>query len=198
MRIQRGDKRDRAKRDPFILMRPFIIGIGGAHSKVGKTTIACQILRRLNGWGAIKYSKTSFYSAIVDNPETLQQENKDTSRFINAGAQDVLWVQSPSEGIQEVLQIAIDRLSHVQGIILEGNSAIESLKPEIVIFVSANGEIKRGAEKILSMADAIIFDKDLPTGTPTTAVRLHINDEEEYINFILWRLKLKIKKGHKL
>jgi molybdopterin-guanine dinucleotide biosynthesis protein len=179
-------------------MRPFIIGIGGAHSKVGKTTIACQILRRLNGWGAIKYSKTSFYSAVVDNPETLQQENKDTSRFINAGAQDVLWVQSPSEGIQEVLQIAIDMLSHVQGIILEGNSAIESLKPEIVIFVASNGEIKRGAEKILSMADAVIFDKDLPKGTPTTAVRLHINDEEEYINFILGRLKLKIKKGHKL
>jgi LAO/AO transport system kinase len=178
-------------------MRPFIIGIGGAHSKVGKTTIACQILRRLNGWGAIKYTKTSFYSSIVDNPETLQQENKDTSRLMNAGAQDVLWVQSPSEDIQEVLQIAIDRLSHVRGIIVEGNSAIESLKPEIVIFVSGNGEIKRGAEKILSMANIVIFDKEFPKDTPPTAAKIRINNEEEYTNFIIRQLKLKTRKSYK-
>jgi LAO/AO transport system kinase len=178
-------------------MRPIIIGIGGAHSNVGKTTIACQILRRLNGWGAIKYTKTSFYSSIVDDPEALLQEDKDTSRLMNAGAQDVLWVQSPSEGIQEILQIAIDRLSHVQGIILEGNSAIEALKPDVVIFVAGNGEIKRGAEKILRMADAVIFNKYLPKETPTTAVRLHANNVEESVNFILRRLELRIRKGHK-
>jgi uridine kinase len=35
-------------------MRPVIIGIGGAHSGAGKTTIASLILKRLKGWGAIK------------------------------------------------------------------------------------------------------------------------------------------------
>jgi len=179
-------------------MRPFIIGIGGAHSNVGKTTIACQILRRLNGWGAIKYTKTSFDSSIVNSPGTLQQENKDTSRFMNAGAQDVLWVQSPPEGLQEVLQAAIGRLSHVAGIVIEGNSAIEALNPDIVIFISGNRGIKRGAEKILRMADAVIFDKDLPKGTPATAAKLHINNEKEYINFIIRRLNMKIREGTNL
>ena len=178
-------------------MRPFIIGIGGAHSKVGKTTIACKILRRLQDWGAIKYTKTSFYSSITDNPDILRQEHKDTSRLLNAGAQNVLWVQSPSEGLQEVLQVAIDMLSYVKGIVLEGNSAIEVLMPELVIFVAGDREIKRGAEKILRMADAVIFDKDLPEDTPTTAARLHINNEQEYINFIMERLNLKIKKAPK-
>ena len=166
-------------------MRPFIIGIGGAHSKVGKTTIACQILKRLSGWGAIKYTKTSFYSSIVDSPEILRQENKDTDRFLDAGAQDVLWVQSPPEDIKEILQIAIDRLSHLKGIIIEGNSAIEALEPDIVVFVSINEELKRGAEKILEMADAVIYDKDLPKGTPETVKRFRLNNKEEYVNFII-------------
>jgi len=166
-------------------MRPFIIGIGGAHSKVGKTTIACQILKRLSGWGAIKYTKTSFYSSIVDSPEILRQENKDTDRFLDAGAQDVLWVQSPPEDLKEILQIAIDRLSHLKGIIIEGNSAIEALEPDIVVFVTRNEELKRGAEKILEMADAVIYDKDLPKGTPETVKRFRLNNKEEYVNFII-------------
>jgi len=166
-------------------MRPFIIGIGGAHSKVGKTTIACQILKRLSGWGAIKYTNTSFYSSIVDSPEILRQENKDTDRFLDAGAQDVLWVQSPPEDLKEILQIAIDRLSHLKGIIIEGNSAIEALEPDIVVFVTRNEELKRGAEKILEMADAVIYDKDLPKGTPETVKRFRLNNKEEYVNFII-------------
>jgi len=177
-------------------MRPFLIGIGGAHSKVGKTTIACHILNRLSGWGAIKYTKTSFYSSIIDSPEILRQENKDTSRLINAGAQDVLWVQSPLEDLQEVLQIAIDRLSYLTGIIIEGNGAIEVIKPDIVVFVSANKNLKSGSEKVLRMADAVIFDKDLPEETPKTATKLHINNEEDYINFIMRRLRFKTRKRH--
>jgi LAO/AO transport system kinase len=166
-------------------MRPFIIGIGGAHSKVGKTTIACQILKRLSGWGAIKYTKTSFYSSIVDSPEILRQENKDTDRFLDAGAQDVLWVQSPPEDLKDVLQIAIDRLSHLKGIIIEGNSAIEVSEPDIVVFVTRNEELKRGAEKILETADAVIYDKGLPKRIPETVKRFRLNNKEEYVNFII-------------
>ena len=171
-------------------MRPFIIGIGGSHSKVGKTTVACNILKKFNGWGAIKYTKTSFYSSIIDSPEILQQENKDTSRLINAGAEEVLWVQSPFENLQEVLQIAIDRLSHLKGIVIEGNGAIEVINSDIVLFVSANKDLKKGSEKVLRMADAVIFDRYLPRETPRTATKLHINNEEDYINFIMRRLRI--------
>ena len=166
-------------------MRPFIIGIAGAHSKVGKTTVACQILKRLTGWGAIKFTKTSFYSSIVDSPEILREKNKDTYRLLNAGAQNVLWVQSSPDDLNETLGIAIDRLSHLKGIIIEGNSAIDALRPDIVIFVSGNDGLKKGAEKILRMADAVIFDKNPPQGIPKTAKKFHINNEEKYINFTI-------------
>jgi molybdopterin-guanine dinucleotide biosynthesis protein len=166
-------------------MKPFIIGIGGAHSKAGKTTVACQILKRLNGWGAIKYTKTSLFTSIIDSPEILKQENKDTSRLINAGARAVLWVQSPTEKLKEVLQIAIDRLSHLKGIIIEGNSAVAASKPDIVVFVSGSERLKRGAEKILCMADVVIFGKNPPKKTPKTVERFRLNNEEEYVNFII-------------
>jgi len=168
-------------------MRPFIVGIGGAHSRVGKTSVACKILQRLSGWGAIKYTKTVLYSAIVDTPEILQEKNKDTSRLLEAGAKSVLWVQSPPENLREVLEIAIERLSYVKGIILEGNSAIEVLKPDIVLFISGNDGIKKGAEKILSMADAVIFSENPPPETPGTAKRFRL-DEEKYISFVLRRI----------
>jgi len=166
-------------------MRPFTIGIGGAHSKVGKTTVACQILKRLSGLGAIKYTRTSFYTSIVDTPEILRQKDKDTGRLFNAGAQEVLWVQSPPEDLKDVLQIAIDRLSHLKGIIIEGNSAIKVLEPDIVVFVSTNQEIKRGAEKILEMADTVIYDKALPEGIPETVKRFRLNNKDEYVDFII-------------
>lgn len=166
-------------------MKPFIIGIGGAHSKAGKTTVACQILRRLTGWGAIKYTKTSFFTSIIDSPEILKQKNKDTSRLINAGAQAVLWVQSPTEKLKEVLRIAIDRLSHLKGIIIEGNSAVEALKPDIVVFVSGNKGLKRGAEKILRIAEAVIADTNSPKETPKSAKRFCLDNDEKYVSFII-------------
>ncbi len=115
-----------------------------------------------NSWGAIKYTKTAIYASIIDDPETLTQESKDTARLINAGAEKVLWVQSPPEELKEVLPMAVDRLANLRGIIVEGNSAIEFLKPDIVIFVSGRhgGALKKSAERVLETADIILFEDE--------------------------------------
>ncbi|MGQ9570046.1 MAG: hypothetical protein ACUVUQ_04225 [Thermodesulfovibrionales bacterium] len=166
-------------------MRPFIIGIGGAHSQVGKTKVACKLLERLDGWGAVKFTKTPFYSSIIDSPEVLKQKGKDTCRLLEAGAKDVVWVKSSQHEMKEILEIAVERLSELNGIIIEGNSAVDVLKPEIVIFVSKTEDIKKGAKRILEKADVVIFDESPPKPTPEYAKRFQINDEKGYINFIL-------------
>lgn len=154
--------------------RPLIIGIGGTHSGAGKTTIGVAILKhltthppiypftRLPKIGAIKYTKTAFYASIIDDLTILRQENKDTRRLIDAGAEEVLWVQSPRNELQEVLPIAVNRLSHLDVIIIEGNSAIEFLKPDIVVFITgvSSGNIKPSAHKIQKQADIIIENND--------------------------------------
>lgn len=139
-------------------MRPFIIGIGGAHSGSGKTTYASLLLRTLRGWGAIKYTKTGLYSSVTDDHDIISQEDKDTRRFLDAGAERVLWVQSPPSELGEVLSMAVERLSDLRGIIVEGNSAIEFLRPDIIIFIFGNDptKIKETAKGILKRADIVI------------------------------------------
>lgn len=167
-------------------MRPIIIGIGGAHSGAGKTTYASLLLKRLKGWGAIKYTKTSLYSSVTDDIGVLSEEGKDTRRLLDSGAEKVLWVQSPHETLSDALQMAIESLSYLKGIIIEGNSVIEILKPDVIIFVSgAEGRFKRSAEKILGMADVVIFDKEPPLGAPGGAKRFRRDDVEGYVNFII-------------
>ncbi|MBM4140062.1 MAG: molybdopterin-guanine dinucleotide biosynthesis protein B [Nitrospira sp.] len=172
-------------------MRPFIIGIGGAHSGAGKTSIASLILKRLKGWGAIKYTKTSLYCSITDDREILSEEGKDTKRLLDAGAERVLWVQSPAPELEEILPIAAGRLADLKGILVEGNSAIEFLKPDVVIFISGTeGRFKKSAEKILSMADVVIFEKDPPPRTPEAAKKFRSDDMEGFLNFIKGLLPL--------
>ncbi len=138
---------------------PILISISGAHSGCGKTAFAERLLERLRGrWGAIKYTKTSFYSTIIDSPEIIRQRDKDTCRLYNAGAKNVLWVQSPSEGLKAVMDLAVQRLSTFDGIIVEGNSTIEFLDFDIIVFIYGKdrSRIKESGKNALQKATIVV------------------------------------------
>lgn len=151
------------------MKRPLLIGIGGAHSGVGKTTLAVGILKHLEACppaclsshppklGGIKYTKTALYASVIDDKTILCQKNKDTKRMLDAGAEEVLWVQSPQTELEEVLPLAVSRLSHLDCIIIEGNSAIEFLNPNIVLFVTGySARMKPSARAILNLAHIVL------------------------------------------
>jgi len=174
-------------------MKPIIIGIGGGHSGAGKTTIACEILKKVEGWGAIKFTKTSFHSSITDDQEVISAKGKDTGRLLEAGAEKVLWVQSSGDELAETASMAVQMLSNLPGIVVEGNSMIEVLIPDIVVFVAGVSErFKPGAERLLSMADIVITDEESPQGVPERAERFYTADVERCVEHILGRIK-KIK-----
>ena len=171
-------------------MKPIIIGIGGGHSGAGKTTMACEILKKVEGWGAIKFTKTSFYSSITDDQEVLSAKGKDTGRLLEAGAEKVLWVQSSGDELAETASMAVQMLSNLPGIVVEGNSMIEMLPPDIVVFVAGVKErFKPGAERVLGMADIVITDKESPQEVPERAERFYTADVERCIEHILGRIK---------
>ncbi|MCX7793021.1 MAG: hypothetical protein N2257_01235 [Thermodesulfovibrionales bacterium] len=151
-------------------MKPLIILIGGSYSGAGKTTFGSQLLKYLGGnWGVIKYTKTGFYSSIIDTEELISQKNKDTGKYIEAGAEEVLWLQGPRESLSEMLDIAITRLSTYRGIIIEGNSPIEFLDPDIVVFLDGEERPpKPSSEKVKKRADIIIKIKDMKDGLEKT------------------------------
>ncbi len=154
-------------------MRPVIIGIGGSHSGAGKTQVATLVLRTFRGWGAIKYTKTDFYASIVDDERVIAEEGKDTRKLLEAGAGKVLWVKSPFSELNELMPMAISMLSHLEGIVIEGNSAVETARPDIVIFVCGSGKsAKESAQRILRSADVVIFDTEKPPGVPRRAILL--------------------------
>ncbi len=165
-------------------MRPTIIGIAGSHSGVGKTTVACEILKRFKGWGAMKYSRTSFFSSITDDREVILTQGKDTRRMVDAGAVRVLWVQSPPDELPDILRSAVEMLSGLPGIVIEGNSAVNAIKPDIVVFVSGDPDLsKESAGPLLDMADIVLSDTGSPQQLPEAGL-FRIDDSGGYLRRI--------------
>jgi len=129
-------------------------------------TEACSQSDGFQKWGAVKYTKTELYASLVDDRASLSQKDKDTGRYIGAGADEVLWVKSPPQKLSEVLPVALDRLSWLDGLIVEGNSVIEFLNPDIVIFIFGNKKTlwKTGIERLVGISDIIVYENesDLP------------------------------------
>jgi molybdopterin-guanine dinucleotide biosynthesis protein len=171
-------------------LRPIIVGIGGGHSGAGKTKTACEVLKRSKGWGAIKFTKTSFYSSITDDQENLSDKGKDTALFLEAGAGKVLWVQSSGDELPETASLAIQMLEDYPVIVIEGNSMIEAVAPDIVVFVAGDKKrFKPGAERVLSMADIVITDEDRLPGIPQGAELFRPDDIERCAHFVLGHIK---------
>ncbi len=129
-------------------------------------------------WGAIKYTRTELYVSLTDDKKILAEKDKDTGRFLEAGAEGAVWVKAPSEALHDVLPLALERLSSLEGLIVEGNSAIEFLKPDIVIFIFGNerGLWKTGIEKLAAVADIIIYENESELPESLKAKRLFLGD----------------------
>lgn len=170
-------------------MRPFIIGIAGAHSGSGKTIVACEILKNIKGLSAIKYTKSMIYSSIIDSPSILSEKGKDTARMLKAGAEKVLWIQSPPQELESLINTAINMLISYKGIIIEGNSAVKSAPLDILIFVLGDfNKIKPGADVLMKKADIIVHKgKDFLDGFHNKN-KFMIDNVKGYINCIKYLL----------
>ncbi|MBI5050089.1 MAG: hypothetical protein HZC11_04240 [Nitrospirae bacterium] len=147
-----------------------IISVTGAHGGVGKTTLCCLLLREFKGLGAIKFTKTRLYTSIIDDIKILKHPGKDTALLLEAGAEKVIWIQSPEDTLGSALQIALGKMSGIKCMIVEGNSPVDFLAPNLLIFiVDADGEIKPSAIKVSKKADIIVINSKEKVTSPVTA-----------------------------
>lgn len=136
-----------------------IISVTGSHSGVGKTTLCSILLGEFKGFGAVKFTKTRRYTSIIDDVKVLSQPDKDTAILLESGAERVIWVKSPVDSLREVLPIALSRMSDLKGIIVEGNSPVDFLNPDLVIFITdIGGETKPSALRVREKADIFIIN----------------------------------------
>jgi molybdopterin-guanine dinucleotide biosynthesis protein len=189
--------------------RPFTIGIGGSQSNVGKTYLVVSLLRYLTKpyvsrhltpaksrkWGAIKYTKTGLLPSVVTDQGILMEKGKDTWQMLNAGASRVVWIKSPRSKLNRVLPKTLQKFSGLDGIIIEGNSAIEFLKPDIVIFITGGDKAnwKTGTVRILGVADIILYEnRDLlpEKNLSTPSFHKNLSDKNEKREFFMAIKKL--------
>lgn len=153
---------------------PTIIAVSGLSSNTGKTTLVCELLRRLPGWEAIKLTRGHYRSCgkdpsgccvsdlLRDQPlirsgrAANYEKGKDTGRFWDAGAANVHWVIVGEDQVEAGIKEA---LSHVesQGVVVEGNSFLDYVKADFAITCARGGEnkLKTSARRTLERADAV-------------------------------------------
>lgn len=174
-------------------MSQIVIGIGGAHSGSGKTHVARELIRALssqNGGGrsvgAIKCTMSGLYTSITDEPEVIAEPGKDTALLKEAGASEVIWIQATPETVSEAAATAASRLGGHDVLVLEGNSLIEVLGPDIVIFISALPELtKQSGMRVQAMADVVIHGDTLPDEVPGNASKFSRDDAGAYVRHVL-------------
>ncbi|HYW74861.1 MAG TPA: hypothetical protein VE961_27795 [Pyrinomonadaceae bacterium] len=151
---------------------PKIVAVSGFSSNVGKTTLVCELLRRLPGWEAIKLTRGHYRSCgrdphsccvsdlLRDEPVVRTgragnyQPGKDTGRFWDAGASNVHWVIVRDGQVGQGVSEALSRVE-ADGVVVEGNSFLEFVRADLAIMCARaeGGTIKASARQALAMTD---------------------------------------------
>ena len=152
-----------------------IVTVSGTCSEVGKTTLVCELLARLPGWAAIKVTRGHYRSCgrdpdtccvsglLGDEPRVFSGRadtdvpTKDTGRYWAAGAADVRWVVVARGQEAEGIARALAELGEHPGVIVEGNTVVESLDPHLALMVALPGqkEVKVSARRIVGRMDGL-------------------------------------------
>jgi len=153
---------------------PVIIAVSGLSSNTGKTTLVCELIKRLPGWEAIKVTRGHYRSCgkdpsgccvsdlLRDEPlirsgrEGNYERGKDTGRFWDSGAANVHWVIVGEDQVEQGITHALSRVESA-GVIVEGNSFLDYIKADFAITCARAGEnkMKSSARRTLARADAL-------------------------------------------
>lgn len=160
--------------------RPFVIGIGGYTSNVGKTTLMCELLAAFPGWEAIKATRGHYRSCGKDpaaccvshllaaepvvrsGREATYTPGKDTGRYWDAGAANVHWLLATDDQVEEGIRQALARVK-AEGVFVEGNSFARFVDVDFFVMVRRADDlkIKKSAKAALENADVVyVSDRD--------------------------------------
>ncbi len=153
---------------------PTIVAVSGLSSNTGKTTLMCELLRRLPGWEAIKLTRGHYRSCgkdpqgccvsdlLRDEPlirsgrEANYEAGKDTGRFWDAGAANVHWVIVGEDQVEDGIKQALSRVN-AAGVLVEGNSFLDYIAADFALMCARAGEnkLKTSARRTLERADVL-------------------------------------------
>jgi hypothetical protein len=153
-----------------------LIVIGGHSRNVGKTSVVAGLIAALPEfrWVAMKITQhgngicsrdgAACHCATDDHSWAISEEKErsgltDTSRFLLAGAGRVWWVRTQQGRLAEALPTIRRLLAGSKHAILESNSILKFLHPDVYLTVldPATADFKRSAQEFLDRADALVL-----------------------------------------
>ena len=153
-----------------------IVVVGGHSRSVGKTSVVAGLIAALPeyDWTAFKITQyghgicsqngESCHCATDDHSWAISEEkdrtgDSDTSRFLASGATRAWWVRTEQGRLAEALPTIRRKLVDAQNAILESNSILKFVKPDLYLTVldPATADFKRSAQEFLDRADAVIL-----------------------------------------
>ena len=153
-----------------------VLVIGGHSRSVGKTSVVAGLLSALPEfrWTAMKITQyghgicsangEACDCATADHAWAVSEEkdrdgDSDTSRFLIAGAEHVWWVRTEQGGLAEAMPRVRQILSGAENAIIESNSVVGFLKPDLYLTVldPQTADFKTSAQTFLDRADAVLL-----------------------------------------
>jgi len=153
-----------------------LIVIGGHSRSVGKTSVVASLIAALPEfhWTAVKITQYGHGicsangelcdCATDDHSWALTEERdrsgeSDTSRFLVSGAARSLWLRTRQGMLAEAMPRLRQELAGAENAILESNSVMRFLRPDLYITVldAATADFKTSAQEFLDRADAVVL-----------------------------------------
>jgi hypothetical protein len=153
-----------------------IVVIGGHSRSVGKTSVVAGLISALPeyDWTAVKITQYGHGvcsangapcdCATADHSWAISEEKNrggesDTSRFLVAGAVRSLWVRTEQGRLAEAMPALRKRLDRSHNVIVESNSVLKFLRPDLYLTVLDPGteDFKSSAREFLDRAGAVIL-----------------------------------------
>jgi hypothetical protein len=153
-----------------------IVVIGGHSRSVGKTSVVAGLIAALRefDWTAAKITQyghgvcsangeacdctTGDHSWAISEERDRGGES-DTSRFLLAGAARALWVRTEQGKLAEAMPALRKRIESAGNVILESNSVMKFIRPDLYITVLDPGTVdfKKSAQEFMDRAGAVIL-----------------------------------------
>jgi hypothetical protein len=150
--------------------------VGGQCRKVGKTALVVDLIKAFPKyrWTAIKITPYVEFGCPVKGVrcrcgprehtfairiEKSRRGTTDTSRFLAAGAQKAVWVQTKSGRLKEALAPLVSAIEEAENVILESNTILSYWQADLFLLVvdPQNTDFKSSARKVQRVADAFVF-----------------------------------------
>lgn len=148
-----------------------ILVVAGSGRNCGKTSFINQLIKACSGHKITAIKITPHFHPPTEGLEILYSEEKyhifketnrssekDSSRFLQAGANSSFYIQVVDEYLEDAFKTCLNFIDLEQPLIIESAKLAQIIQPALFLFIhKKHKEIKSSASGIIKLADQIII-----------------------------------------